>query len=137
MMPTASAVISDLVDFARNRLSGASWGRIPMLSYQPDRIRKIPVIPIREISTHYYFRFSAMDQPGVLSKIAGILGNHSISIQSVHQKGRKTNGAVPVVMLTHRAKEDHVIKALSEISSLDVVSDTPVVIRIEDQTNRD
>jgi len=92
MMPTASAVVSDIVDVARNLLTGAS-GRIPLLSFQTSAIRKVPVLPVDEIYTHYYFRFSALDRPGVLSKISGILGDHDISIKSVHQKGRKTNGA--------------------------------------------
>lgn len=131
MMPTASAVIGDAADLARNLLTGTS-GRVPGLSYQMDQIRSVPVPPIEEISTHYYFRFAAQDRPGVLSTISGILGNHGISIQSVQQKGRKTNGSVPVVMVSHEAKEADVKKALSEISALDVVSDEPVLIRIED-----
>jgi homoserine dehydrogenase len=108
-----------------------------MLSYQPGRIRKIPIVPIKEIDTHYYFRFAALDQPGVLSKISGVLGNYGISIKSVRQKGRKTNGSVPVVMLSHLAKEENVIKALSEIASLDVVEDRPVLIRIENEAGQD
>lgn len=136
MMPTASAVISDTVDIARNLLAGTS-GRVPMLSFQMDYIRQIPVLPVDEILTHYYFRFSALDCPGVLSKISGILGNYGISIQSVHQKGRKVNGSVPIVMLTHLAKEADVKKALLEISALDVVGDTPVLIRIEDEDGRE
>jgi homoserine dehydrogenase len=132
MMPTASAVIGDAADIARNLLTGTS-GRVPGLSYQRDQIRSVPVPPIEEISTHYYFRFAAQDRPGVLSTISGILGNHGISIQSVQQKGRKTNGSVPVVMVSHKAKEADVKKALAEISALDVVSDEPVLIRIEDE----
>lgn len=131
MMPTASAVISDTVDLARNILSG-SVGRIPLLSCQIQNISKIPVMPIDEISTHYYFRFEALDRPGVLSKISGILGNHGISLKSVHQKGRKTNGSVPLVMLTHLCREEDVKKALDEISRLDVVGTKPALIRIED-----
>lgn len=136
MMPTASAVVSDIVDIARNILSGAKR-RTPLVSYQPDHIRKIPVMPIDELSMHYYFRFSALDRPGVLSKISGILGENQISIKSVHQKGRKSAGAVPIVMLTHRAKEADVKNALSEISALDIVSDKPVLIRIEDDNEED
>jgi homoserine dehydrogenase len=132
MMPTASAVISDVVDIARNILSGTVQ-RIPALSYQWENIRKIPILSIDDLVTHYYFRFSALDRPGVLSAISGILGNYDISIQSVHQKGRKTNGAVPLVMLTHFAKEADVKRALNEISRLKVVSDEPVLIRIEDE----
>lgn len=131
MMPTASAVVSDIVDIARNILSG-TVRRIPPLSYQRESIRKIPVLPMDDLVTHYYFRFAALDQPGVLSTISGILGKYNISLQSVHQKGRKTNGSVPLVMLTHRAKEVDVKRALAEISDLNVVSDEPVLIRIED-----
>jgi len=131
MMPTASAVVSDIVDIARNILS-ATVRRIPPLSYQRESIRKIPVLPMDELVTHYYFRFAALDRPGVLSTISGILGKYNISLQSVHQKGRKTNGSVPLVMLTHRAKEVDVKRALAEISDLNVVSDEPVLIRIED-----
>jgi homoserine dehydrogenase len=131
MMPTASAVVSDVVDIARNILSG-TVRRIPPLSYQRESIRKIPVLPMDDLVTHYYFRFAALDQPGVLSTISGILGKYNISLQSVHQKGRKTNGSVPLVMLTHRAKEADVKRALAEISDLNVVSDEPVLIRIED-----
>jgi len=132
MMPTASAVISDIVDIARNLLAGAD-GRIPLMSYQMDQVKPMPVMPIRDITTHYYFRFTAQDRPGVLSTISGILGKYGISLKSVHQKGRKTEGSVPVVMLTHLAREDDVQKALEEIRILDVVSRAPVLIRIEDE----
>jgi len=132
MMPTASAVLSDVVDIARNILSGTVC-RVPALSFQRQNIRKIPILPIDELVTHYYFRFSALDHPGVLSTISGILGKYSISIQSVHQKGRKTDGAVPLVMLTHLAREADVKRALSEISVLQVVDELPVLIRIEDE----
>jgi len=132
MMPTASAVVSDIADIARNLMSAGNAGRVPMLSYQPDCIRKIPVMPIDDISTYYYFRFSATDSPGVLSKIAGILGENDISIQSVHQKGRKSEGLVPIVMMTHLAKEADVKNALAEIAALDIVGKEPVLIRIEE-----
>jgi homoserine dehydrogenase len=132
MMPTASAVVSDLVDLARNILAGGTAGRLPGPAYQMATIRRIPVLPIAQISTHYYFRFSAMDRPGVLSTISGILGRHGISIQSVQQKGRKSDGAVPVVMLSHRAREADVQQALAEISALEVAAAKPMLIRIED-----
>jgi homoserine dehydrogenase len=136
MMPTASAVVSDTVDLARNLLTG-SRGRVPLLSYQMNNIRKIPVMRVDEIRTNYYFRFAAIDRPGVLSKISGILGDYDISIKSVHQKGRKTKGSVPIVMLTHLAKEADVQKALSEIINLDVVNAKPVLIRIENENQED
>ncbi|HEN20673.1 MAG TPA: ACT domain-containing protein, partial [Desulfobacteraceae bacterium] len=79
----------------------------------------------------YYFRFSALDAPGVLSKIAGILGKNQISISSVIQKGRKVNGSVPIVMLTHDARESNVNKAVSLIDELDVLTDKTIIIRVE------
>jgi homoserine dehydrogenase len=134
MMPTASAVIGDIADLARNLMSGGNR-RIPILSYQPDQIQDVSVMPIEELDTHYYIRFSAMDQPGVLSTIAGVLGDNLISIKSVHQKGRQVEGAVPIVMMTHHALEANVQKALAKITALDVVTDTPMLIRIEDENN--
>jgi len=132
MMPTASAVISDAVDIARNLMAGTTR-RIPALSFQRDRVQDIKIMPMDEIVTHYYFRFAALDRPGVLSKISGILGNHDISIQSMQQKGRKTDGSVPVVMVSHQAKEANVREAMAEINDLDVVSEETVLIRIEDE----
>ena len=134
MMPTASVVVGDIADLARNLLSGTR-GRIPLLSYQMESIKKIPIMPVDDIFTNYYFRFSAVDRPGVLSKISGILGNRGISIKSVHQKGRKSIGSVPIVILTHLAKERDVKMALSEIETLDIVSDKPVLIRVEETDN--
>jgi len=136
MLPTASAVVGDIVDISRNLLSGTA-GRVPLLSFQMNAINKIPVMPISEIVTHYYLRFSALDRPGVLSTISGILGSCGISIKNAYQKGRKINGSVPLVMLTHAAREAAVTKALNEIASLDVVSAKPVLIRIEDENNED
>lgn len=131
MMPTASVVVGDIADLARNLLSGTR-GRIPLLSYQMESIKKIPIMPVDDIFTNYYFRFSAVDRPGVLSKISGILGNRGISIKSVHQKGRKSIGSVPIFILTYLAKESDVKIALSEIETLDIVSNKPVLIRVEE-----
>ncbi len=131
MLPTASAVVGDIADISRNLLTG-STGRIPLLAFQPGHMKKLPVLPIDEIITPYYFRFAAADRPGVLSKISGILGDHDISLKSVHQKGRKSEGSVPIVMLTHLARESRVQQALNEIYHLSVVTDKPVLVRIED-----
>ena len=130
MLPTASAAISDTIDIARDLIFN-THNRVPMLSFQMERIRQIPIQPIDEISTHYYVRFSAIDQPGVLSKISGILGDHQISIKSVHQYEQKLNGAVPIFMLTHQACEAEIQKALSKISSMDSITTPPSLIRIE------
>ncbi|MFP4194797.1 MAG: homoserine dehydrogenase [Desulfobacterales bacterium] len=130
MMPTASAATGDMVDICRSIIAGGTM-RVPILSYQKDRTRKIPVKPIDDINTHYYFRFSALDKPGVLAKIAGILGEHDISIKSVHQTEHRVDGVVPVYILTHRANEAQVKKAIDKIAELDVIPQRPVLIRIE------
>ncbi len=131
MMPTGSAVVSDLVDVARNILNDA-MGRVPYFGYQPNRVKPRAIKSPRDLMAKYYFRVSAHDRPGVLSKISGILGENDISIESVHQKGRDLVGAVPIVMITHEAREAAVYAALSRIDDLDVVKDKTVMIRIED-----
>ena len=136
MMPTASAVVSDIVDIARNRLAGIGR-RLPILGCQPDRVRPLPVLPMDELFTDYYIRIMAADRPGVLSVISGILGEHQISIKSVTQKGRQNTGPVPVVMLTHRAREAAVQQALRRITALDVIAEPPMLIRIEDENGGD
>jgi homoserine dehydrogenase len=131
MMPTASAVLSDIADIARNIISGAKR-RVPILGYPEDNIKPMPILPMEQLYTKYYLRFEAQDHPGVLSKISGILGANNISIKSVHQKGRKSNGKVPVVMITHIAKEAWVQQALKQILKTDSVVGDPIVIRIEE-----
>jgi len=131
MMPTASAVLSDIADIARNIISGIKR-RVPILGYPEDNIQPVPILSMSELHTRYYFRFEAQDHPGVLSRISGVLGENRISIKSVHQKGRKSNGKVPVVMISHIAKEAWVQKALKEISKTNSVVGSPVVIRIEE-----
>ncbi|MEN8210530.1 MAG: homoserine dehydrogenase [Thermodesulfobacteriota bacterium] len=131
MMPTASAVLSDIADIARNIISGTKR-RVPILGYPEENIKAIPILPMAQLYIRYYLRIEAQDSPGVLSKISGILGDNNISIESVHQKGKKHNGKVPVVMIVHKAKEEWVQKALKEISNIDSVVGSPVIIRIEE-----
>jgi homoserine dehydrogenase len=132
MMPTASAVVSDLADAARNILSGTRC-RVPVMSWQGQDSRPLPILQMDEIVTRYYIRLAALDRPGVLSKVAGVLGDNGISISSVHQKGRRNEGPVPIVLLTHEAREKNVQQAISKIASLDVIADRPVLIRIEEE----
>ncbi|HYA12215.1 MAG TPA: homoserine dehydrogenase [Thermodesulfovibrionales bacterium] len=126
-MPTGSAVVSDIVDIARNIRKKAT-GRVPTIT---RALRDIKIKRMDEVISMYYFRFSALDRPGVLSKISGILGNYNISIASVIQKGRRAGEAVPLVVLTHEAKEKDVRQAISEIDLLPVVMDKTVFMRVE------
>jgi homoserine dehydrogenase len=134
MMPTASAVFSDILDSARNVLKGIS-GRVPLRSIHETGMKEISLLPMDDVETKYYFRFSALDQPGVLSKISGILGEHQISIATVIQKSREEKGAVPVVMTTYKAKEKNVRQALKKIDKLKIVKAKTILIRIEDELN--
>jgi homoserine dehydrogenase len=124
-MPTASAVVADVAEIAQGIRGG---GSIPMfrVSDAPMKIRKI-----EDIRSKYYFRFSALDRPGVLSRISGIFGENNISIASVIQKERKAGEAVPLVILTHTATERDIRRAVEEIDRLDVVSAATRYIRVE------
>jgi homoserine dehydrogenase len=127
-MPTGSAVVSDIADLAKNIMSGA-YRKIYRKGTQEKsnlRIKKMD-----DIYSCYYFRFSALDKPGVLSKISGILGSHNISIKSVIQKERMREKAVPLVMMTHIAREKDVVSAMKAISRLAIVYGRPIYIRVE------
>jgi homoserine dehydrogenase len=129
-LPTGSAVVSDIIDLARNLLAGAS-GRVPAASFQQDQRRPLRIRPMEEISSLYYLRFMVVDRPGVLSQIAGVLGQHGISISSVIQKGRKEGQTVPVVIMTHTARERDVQSALREINRMPFISEPTTLIRVE------
>ncbi|MCX8069451.1 MAG: homoserine dehydrogenase [Thermodesulfovibrionales bacterium] len=129
-MPTGSAVVSDIVDIALRITSDA-----PALSYYNNfALTDMPLTlkNMGDIESNYYFRFSAIDKPGVLSKISGILGENDISISAVIQKGRRVGQSVPLVVLTHKSYEKNVQKAIKEIDALSVVSEKPLLIRVED-----
>lgn len=128
-MPTGSAVAADVVDIARN-IVYQSINRVPSLSYLSEHIAPRPITPIEELRSPYYFRFTTLDKPGVLSKISGILGKHDISIESVIQKGREKKSKVPIVMRTYEAQEAAVRKALNEINALDTTMAETVKIKI-------
>jgi len=125
-MPTGSAVVADICEIARSVANGATPKTALKVSANPVGVR-----PMEYVESMYYFRFTALDKPGVLSKISGVLGANNISIASVIQKGRAGGGRVPLIILTHMAKERDVRKALSEIDSLPVVSEKSLLIRVE------
>jgi homoserine dehydrogenase len=129
--PTGSAVVSDIISLARQISHGINK-LVPPLAHARPQTGAASIQPIEDLQTAYYFRFSAVDKPGVLSKISGILGDHQISIASVIQKGRDLKGSVPIVMLTHEALERDVVKALSLMDKLDVLTNRTMMIRVEE-----
>jgi homoserine dehydrogenase len=132
MMPTASAVVSDIADIGRNILAGIA-GRVPHLGYRKGTSKPKAYMPIEDITTNYYLRINVKDKPGVLAKIAGILAEKDINIVSVIQKAVHLDGCIPIVMLTHEARESNIRSAAKKIESLDDVSGRPVIIRVEDK----
>ena len=133
--PTASSVIADMVEIARNIESG-SVGRVSPFAFMKDARRKLPMKPIGEIKSGYYLRFSVFDKPGVLAQMSGILGKHGISIASVIQKGR-SHGAVPLVILTHEAREKEMRLAVRELDKLDSTKEKTKIIRLENGGEED
>ena len=125
--PTASAVTADIIDAALN-LQFGSHLRVP--AFRPH-CGYADIVAMSAIRTRYYLRLQVLDQPKVLAEIAGILGSAGISIASVTQQEAE-RPAVPIVILTHEAREADMQDALAQIAQLAVVAETPVLYRIED-----
>jgi homoserine dehydrogenase len=128
-LPTASAVVADIMDIGRQILVEPSRN-LPETSVV-ERMPRVEPQPMDSITSLYYFRLMALDQPGVLSQISGILGQHRISIAQMIQRGRKKGGSVPLVIMTHTALERDIQKAVVEIKALSCVTEEPVLIRVE------
>lgn len=131
MEPTGSAVIGDVMEISRNLLAGIGRRSAP-LGYLDGRIKKLAIKPIGEIVSKYYLRFTVVDMPGVLAKIAGALGRYSISIESMSQTARSARESVPIVIMTHEAREMDVRGALQEIDAFDFIREKSNLIRVED-----
>jgi len=128
-LPTASAVVSDIIDVVRN-ISGNTPVRVPMDYYRSGR--RVSIVPVEQISSRYYLRFTVGDDPGVLASIAKHLGDEGISIASVMQKEVDASDGIPVIIITHDAHEKGVRKAIAGIEKEKYVRSSTQVIRIED-----
>ncbi len=125
-LATSSAVVSDIIAVAKSCAGGCKSEKcVPCIRDVP-RLKKMA-----DIRTRYYIRFSAVDKPGVLAKISGILAKYRISIASVTQKPRKSANVVPIVMMTHEALERDMAKAIKEIDRLKIMKRRSVRVRIE------
>jgi homoserine dehydrogenase len=134
MMPTAVAVVSDVIEVSRNLLASsagaplrANWRR----GHGATEIRQRRIRAHGELESRYYLRFGVTDKPGVLAQLAGMLGEHDISISEVVQEGQRDEGRpVTVVVTTHRAREKNVQAALGIIDRLPTVRDKTRLLRI-------
>jgi homoserine dehydrogenase len=132
-LPTASAVVGDLMEIAREVRRG-SKGRVSPLAFLPDHLEPLPLVPLGELVGRCYLVFLAADRPGVLGQIASVLGEHGISIESVLQKkSASLGGAVPVLVFTHPAREDAVRRALATIDRLPEIAAPTRLVRIEEE----
>jgi len=131
-MPTATAVVADILEIARDRIAGGN-SRPHALGYPVAWMKHARVKPMDDVVCEYYLRFTAQDKPGVLGRIASVLGRNGISIASVLQQGRGVEKTVPVIMRTHEARERNLTRALDRIARQGIVSHTPAFIRIEER----
>jgi homoserine dehydrogenase len=121
--PTASAVLSDIVDCAVGRAAPA-FGR------EVKDLKTLSALPDKESTGPFYLRLMAKDRPGVLADVAAVMRDSRISIQSLLQKGRAEKGPVPVVFITHECDEKSMAEALAALAKLQSVLEKPCVLRI-------
>ena len=122
--PTASAVVADLIDIARNRTTPV-WGAAGAA------LSTAPSVPMSSHIGPYYLRLMVVDQPGVIADVTAILRDMGVSLESMLQRGRSPGEAVPVVLVTHETKESAMRAALDRIGALPTVTEAPTLIRIE------
>ncbi|WP_025209891.1 homoserine dehydrogenase [Hippea sp. KM1] len=130
-LPTASAVVADIMDIARN-IKNKTNLRVPLMAFPFNYVKKRDIINIDDLTMSYYLRFTVKDQAGVLSKISGILGEYNISIKSVVQLG-KNEEWVPLIVFTHKAKEKDIKQALTIIEKLDIIKEKVLLVRVDDE----
>lgn len=129
-LPTASAVVADIVDIGR-LMSADALNRVPYLAFQPSQVKPQPILPMDEISSSYYLRVRAEDKPGVLGMIANSLAAEGVSIEALIQKGVINETIAEIVILTHNTIEKHIKNAIAKIESMDTVECPVVMIRME------
>jgi homoserine dehydrogenase len=130
--PTASAVVADLVDVTR-LITADPEHRVPHLAFQPDRLAADPILPMEAVETSYYLRMRVLDKPGVLARITRILADSRISIDAMVQKEPgEGESRVDIVLLTHRAFERDVNRAMAKIEKLATVLGSVTRIRLEE-----
>jgi homoserine dehydrogenase len=129
--PTASAVIADIVDVAR-ALNADPRHRVPYLAFRADALDDAPVLAIGDVMTAYYLRISALDKPGVLSRVAQVLSDAGISIEALIQKEPVAGqDHVSVIILTNRTQERQLVAAIAQIEIMDSIRGKVVRIRVE------
>lgn len=122
--PTASAVVADLIDIARGH-------RVPAFAVPAAALAKIPAQPMERHRGAYYIRLMVVDKPGVIADVTAAFRDEEISLESMLQRGRAPDEAVPVILITHDTEESAMSRALEKIAILEAVAAPPRMIRIE------
>ena len=123
-LPTGSAVAADVMDVARNLAAGAT-GRVRFAPGTPKRL-----VPMDDVRSRYFFRLMTADRPGMLAGIAGICGEHDVSLDAVIQKS-SAGDVAELVLMTHETREGDIRAALARIAALPTVPQIGAVIRVE------
>ncbi|MGE3623300.1 MAG: ACT domain-containing protein, partial [Bdellovibrionales bacterium] len=122
--PTASSVVSDIIDIARVNFA-------PAFGLPGSKLRKLTVSRVPEAQQRYYMRMQVVDKPGVVADISAILRDEAISIESLLQRGRSTD-SVPVVITTHETRADAIARAAEKIAKVGTVVERPCLLPIEE-----
>ncbi|NLB88600.1 MAG: homoserine dehydrogenase [Syntrophomonadaceae bacterium] len=128
-MPTASAVVGDIIDICRNIQYGIS-GRVGCTCYDEK-----PVLDISKMTAQFYIRMTVKDRPGVLAGIAGVFGSNNVSIATVLQK-EVTSDMAELILITHEVKEQDLKDSLTVLKGMSIVGSINNVLRLEG-TDRD
>ena len=129
-LPTASAVVADIIDLARSL--GCPESFVPTQGYSSDSIEEIAVLPIGEVETSFYLRMLAHDEPGVMAEVSTTLAEAGISIEAMRQYESVTDdGYVPLVMLTHRITEQVMDETIAKIEAMPRIKGPVVRLRME------
>ena len=123
--PTASAVVADLVDIARG-------SKVPTFAVPAAQLADLPASPMASHVGAYYIRLMVVDKPGVIADVTAILRDNEVSLESMLQRGRSPGETVPIVLVTHETREEHMARALAKIAALATVTEPPCMIRIEE-----
>ena len=128
-MPTASAVVANLVDVTRLQFADPGH-QVPHLAFQPGSMADTPVLDMADVVSSYYLRMRVDDRPGVLAEVARILANRDISIGSMFQEPHGPADA-DIIFLSHEAREGSIDLALEEIQNLPFVRSNVIRLRVE------
>jgi homoserine dehydrogenase len=129
---TASAVMADVMDLVRVLGSDVAAKHVPHLSFQPEQLSDTPILRAEQMTSGYYLRVHAFDNPGVLADITRILSDAGINIDAILQKPAHKAGQVPVIILTLPVVESQMNLAIEKIENLEAITDKVVRIRLDE-----